>query len=347
MPRIVRIKDDATILISGVDDCTTIEEFEDEETEKNFQTKYYTISFIDHEGISEDEDGYDPPKQMMEYDYQWAIDNYLKMHPDMKGLECNHDLNSNESCQVEDVYVMDSETVERKHTFTVGELIGSRESKITFTRGVKMRTRKTRVAVIGSSKTDKSVGIYCQITEKLFENMVTEAEKLLHKRYKHEGDWETLVICSGGAAFSDHVAVRLFLKLKEQGLKLCLYLPCGWDNAMATKKGKFKENGKFSWAENPGKLSNTRHALFSREAKLDSLKEIQQAIDLGAEVISDFNGFHARNNAIAQGSDYLLAFTWSSESEPEGGGTRYTWDKSSCEKKHINVSSLDKPERKK
>lgn len=134
---------------------------------------------------------------------------------------------------------------------------------------------------------------------------------------------------SGGAAWSDHVAVQLFLNHPESKLTLCL--PCEWD----TKLGQHIDTGKKDWRVNPGQLANRYHLEFSKDIKQSSLAMITKAIALGA-VIKAHKGFHARNLQVGK-SDYLIAFSYSTTTEPTDGGTLHTWKHSRALKKHYSL----------
>lgn len=119
-------------------------------------------------------------------------------------------------------------------------------------------------------------------------------------------------LVSGGSSFVDNVAVRLFLKYD---VSLHLALPC-----------QFK-NGKFTW----DKLNNL-HYDFQKKTGINSLSEMQDAIELGSKVTTH-NGFFARNSIIAQ-SDKLLAAGFTKN---PSGGTLNTWNKSKGHKVYMKL----------
>lgn len=128
-------------------------------------------------------------------------------------------------------------------------------------------------------------------------------------------------IISGGAAWADHVAVKLFLQQKEL-FKLKLFLPCPYN--METKKydesplNINKESNRYSI----GTTINYYHLKFSRTVGFDSFAEIHRAIKEGAEVVVK-NGFRARNVLVAD-SDVLLAITFGNKEWVKPGGTSHT-----------------------
>jgi hypothetical protein len=123
-------------------------------------------------------------------------------------------------------------------------------------------------------------------------------------------------LVSGGAAYSDHIAVSLFLA--KECSKLRLYLPCGFD----LDKCQFYDDGTFDWRTNPGGTANYYHREFSKIRGKSSLEEIALAIDLGAEVIIE-PGFFGRNTKVAQ-SDGVIALTFGNGAVIKDGGTNDT-----------------------
>lgn len=70
---------------------------------------------------------------------------------------------------------------------------------------------------------------------------------------------------------------------------------------------------------------------------LNTLDELNKAINNGAEKYDHYKGFHDRNSSVAS-CDWLIAITFFDGPEPNGGGTGDTWKKSSCLKKiHLTI----------
>lgn len=130
-----------------------------------------------------------------------------------------------------------------------------------------------------------------------------------------ENNYEITHLVSGGAAWADHVAVKLFLQKKAPHLRL--FLPCEWDN------GAFKDTGSDDFKTNPGRTANRLHKQFQNRTHINSLTEIQIAKSEGAELIEIAKGFYARNALVAK-SDFLLAITYGNEREVKDGGTAHT-----------------------
>lgn len=144
-----------------------------------------------------------------------------------------------------------------------------------------------------------------------------------HERYMLDAAREFLrgregsTLVSGGAAWADHVAVRLAL---EDGWPLSLHLPAEFDHVCK----RYTSEG---W-HSPGSVSNIWHRKFSEVARRDalaSLREIAEVLRLPTTSVPVAGrGFWFRNRTIAESED-ILAFTFGA-TEPIDGGTRQTWD---------------------
>lgn len=165
-------------------------------------------------------------------------------------------------------------------------------------------------SIVGSAgrKEDES-----RISKHHFEAMCLVACTLIDQ-FK-ESNYPITTLVSGGAAFADHVAVKLFLDKKI--LKLKLFLPCEWES------GSFKDNGSKYFTKNPGGIANHYHRKFQSATGINSLSQIQIAKIEGAELIPVIKGFHARNALVAK-SDFLLACTFGNGAEVKDGGTAHT-----------------------
>ena len=151
---------------------------------------------------------------------------------------------------------------------------------------------------------------------------------------------------SGGAAWADHVAVDLFKYGVVKNLKLIL--PAEFKNSrFVFPEGNYRH---------PGSVSTYYHRSMSAKLGINTLRELQLAIDNGAEV-QVIPGFKARNTPVANLSEYLLAFTfgthsgiyhastpgWTSHSDAglKDGGTADTWDKAQSKtKEHMSLWDL-------
>lgn len=153
-----------------------------------------------------------------------------------------------------------------------------------------------------------------KLGRKHFEAMCIVAGGLIDEL--SENNYPITHLVSGGAAWADHVSVKLFLDKKVPNLRL--FLPCEWDN------GSFKDNGIAKDPhKNPGGTANYYHKLFQNATHINSLTEIQIAKAEGAELIPVSKGFYARNALVAK-SDFILAMTFGHEHEVKDGGTAHT-----------------------
>lgn len=138
-------------------------------------------------------------------------------------------------------------------------------------------------------------------------------------------------VVSGGAAWADHVAVRLFLD--DYVPALTLHLP------VALEETAFATNDTWSFKTNPGYSANKYHKSFTDAMGVDTIAELHAAIDKGAET-HVYKGFHARNRVVSK-AEYMIAFTWGEGNVPAKGGTAHTWGLSiSSSKVHIPLASL-------
>ena len=140
-------------------------------------------------------------------------------------------------------------------------------------------------------------------------------------------------IVSGGAAWSDHIAVDLYIEyidvnstfhntfneITKSSLKLNLFLPVKFD------RNRFDEN-EIKYPFNCGSTLNFYHKSFGNIIKVDTLSQLSICIENGA-IINSGKGFHGRNTQIANSSDDLLAFTFGNGCKLKDGGTKDTWDK--------------------
>jgi len=180
----------------------------------------------------------------------------------------------------------------------------------------------TTVSIIGTS------GRAGNITKELYTKMISASIKYLKSL-----SLESIILVSGGAAFSDHIAVHIYLHKDDYNLNIIslkLDLPCRFDIDLS----KFEDNGNPDWKYNPGKVANYYHDKFNLITNNNSYKDLLQAINLGAD-IHIHKGFHSRNQYVAK-SDYMLAFTFG-KNYPEDGGTKHTWDLCKGKKLHISL----------
>lgn len=108
---------------------------------------------------------------------------------------------------------------------------------------------------------------------------------------------------------------------------LNLELPCSWDSS----KGQYQEC-------RTGKVSNFWHFKFKQSTGVPSLRELNTAINQGAQVTFS-NGFFDRNAKVAQ-SERMISYTYN-KTEPKSGGTGHTWKISKSKvKMHFCIQDL-------
>ena len=174
-----------------------------------------------------------------------------------------------------------------------------------------------QIGVIGIAKSD-------ELTALLYQKMYAQLLSYLN-------NFQDVTLISGGAAWSDHLAV--FAYLQNYVIALELHLPCVYD----LERKCFHDNGSTDWRVNPGGLANSYHKTFSMIIygnESETLNQIWLAINKGAMVIY-YDGFHARNLVIGNRSKLLIAFTLE-EGAPTRGGTGHTWK--NCNNNKISVS---------
>lgn len=166
-----------------------------------------------------------------------------------------------------------------------------------------------------------------RLTAAHFEAMCRCTEDVLRE---HQLDIADRDLVSGGAAWADHVAVRLYLL--RRATSLTLHLPASFYRRDSETRASFL-NTADAWA------ANRCHKAFSSVIEQDSLAEIELALSRGAcHTVS--NGFKARNLRVAQ-CDMLIAYTFGDGDAPKDGGTRHTWDHSTAPTKiHIPLRAI-------
>ncbi len=171
----------------------------------------------------------------------------------------------------------------------------------------------TTVSVIGTAGGKESGNMS---TSALYTAMIRRAESIITEEFKLDPGNVTLV--SGGAAFSDHVAVELYNKSPRGWKDLHIYFPCPW----LPDRMCHLDTGSYDWWTNPGKLANTLHAQFAYILGRHTQVDFVTAQSTGAKFFYG-QGFHARNAYVAA-SQYLIAFTFGANMDEYKGGTAHT-----------------------
>jgi len=149
-----------------------------------------------------------------------------------------------------------------------------------------------------------------KLTKQMWDEMFVMASTMVAKFSLNDAS----TVLSGGAAWADHLAVKIYLNGNSSGLKL--HLPAAWDselNCYVEKGGKM----------DAGRTSNYYHGLFSNVIEVDTLRQISDTIDMGAEIRVG-KGFFDRNALVAKDATHLIAFTFGEEAELKDGGTANT-----------------------
>lgn len=165
------------------------------------------------------------------------------------------------------------------------------------------------IAIIGTAGRKEDAK---KLNAEKFQQMKAVTLQLLN-----ELDVANSIVISGGAAWADHLAVNLFLH--GEAVKLRLYLPCGFDK----ETRKFVDDGSIDWQKNPGGTSNYYHQQFSNKLGIDTLGQIADAIDEGAEIVSG-GGLFDRNGRIAKNATHIIGLTFGAKERLKDGGTADT-----------------------
>ena len=181
------------------------------------------------------------------------------------------------------------------------------------------------VSIIGTS----GRGCLNVMDKKTYKKIIIKAKNIIENHFKL--DPKNICLVSGGAAWTDHVVVKLYLdKYVSNAL---LYLPCEWDQVNKKYVDYIQDH------HNVAHIANQYHELFSQKMKYNTLHEIQKAINQGLKINTNNYGFKNRNMQVAK-SDYLIAFTWNRK-VPQKGGTAHTWKNTKTHQKiHINLHDL-------
>ena len=158
-----------------------------------------------------------------------------------------------------------------------------------------------------------------RLSKNHFEAMCECARLLLKQLQETDYGIDTLV--SGGSAWADHVAVKLFLNKEVPKLKL--FFPCQFLGNVDAFDPVPLNNHERQRGYSTGEILNKYHARFSRKINCNSIGELQQAIQMGATVVVPRGGFHGRNALVAQ-SDVILAMTFGDKEWVKDGGTSNT-----------------------
>lgn len=160
-----------------------------------------------------------------------------------------------------------------------------------------------KLAIIGTAGRKEDQGL---LTAQHYHRMTEGAIKLISHL---EIDPKELLVVSGGAAWSDHVAVNLVLLGVIAPEQLTIYLP-----APLVYYGFEADDQSNQRKKRTADTANYYHKMFSSKVGIDSLNELNRIKQLGTIFDEEgiVGGFHARNALVARflGTDgHVLAFT--------------------------------------
>lgn len=150
-------------------------------------------------------------------------------------------------------------------------------------------------------------------------------------------------LLSGGAAWSDHIAILLFLDNPSR-FRLQLELPAP---LVTDGDGKsFDDNGTGNFKNNPGAVSNHYHRLFKKALiKLQpnwspfiDFKRIYDYAEYSSRVTY---GFLNRNLIVAREANHCIAMTFGNGAQLKDGGTAHTMSHFLARENHGKAYHLD------
>lgn len=195
---------------------------------------------------------------------------------------------------------------------------------------------KFKISIIGTAGRNEDSN---KMSKVLFTTVMNHVKhfiiNILHLNFNN------IILVSGGSAWIDHVAVRLYLENifsddnnKFAGLQL--HLPCPIIKDINTNKYIFSPNS------TAGTMLNSLHSNFCNKmgSNFHSIEDIISVQALNAVIISNYNGFLDRNKAVSK-SEYIIAYTFNNSNIPKEGGTKHTWDLSkSNHKYHFSLYNI-------
>jgi hypothetical protein len=151
-----------------------------------------------------------------------------------------------------------------------------------------------------------------EMSKTLYGDMYRYAQGYINKLQLNPQDFR---LVSGGAAWSDHLAVSLYLASRAHQLRLHLPAPLdegGYVGSTSTARATNKYHQEFGMAMGKNSLS--------------TINGLNKAIAQGAEAVVT-PGFKPRDLKIARDAEALLAFTWGDGDKPKKeSGTAHTWN---------------------
>lgn len=206
-----------------------------------------------------------------------------------------------------------------------------------------------KLAIIGTAGRREDQGL---LTKVHYQRMIDACIKFINHK---EMNQKTLELYSGGAAWSDHLAVALVIKGVVPPSNLRLFLPA--------KLEYYGFEGENEYQQRVADTANYYHKLFSKTIEHNSIDELREVEKQGAILDVIPGGFKARNSKVAQyvnPDGHLLAFTfgelnskqpiWTIRSFPgnvtakeaglKDGGTADTFNKTKSFKHHARLGPI-------
>ncbi len=154
-------------------------------------------------------------------------------------------------------------------------------------------------------------------------------------------------LISGGAAFSDHIAVILFLE-DPSHYTLELELPAPFESDLVGGY-KYFDKGSGDWKGNPGAVSNHYHRLFLKVFKktrltwspFNDFSSLESYRSSGQVTINVGTGFLERNLVVAGKAHHCLAMTFGNGRQLKDGGTAHTMSHFLAKRDHGAAYHLD------
>lgn len=213
-----------------------------------------------------------------------------------------------------------------------------------------------KLAIIGTAGRGSDQNL---LTAAHQQRMLKAAVRLIHHL---QYDPKDVLLFSGGAAWSDHIAVSLVILGIVPAKNLTLFLP-----TELSYYGFHGDDKEHRGSENTANTANYYHKQYKRVTGYDSLEELRQVEKDGATFEVIHGGFFARNSKVAQQvspEGNLLAYTsggqgnsqkeWTiraytadlsaADAGLKDGGTADTWNKAKCRKFHCRIGPIDENE---
>lgn len=170
-----------------------------------------------------------------------------------------------------------------------------------------------RLAILGTSGRDRMEQLNLSMDH--MDYMGELVHKYIYEVLKTTCD--KIILCSGGSAWAEHVAIRLYSSKKFGGLEL--YLATEFNK----KRKKYKNT-------HEGRLMNMLHEKYREITGIDSLDELCSVISSPKVKIMVKRGFKQRNSLITQNSDHLIVHLFSKDTDseiPTDKNIRHVWDR--------------------